>query len=117
MSVSSEMKVRVFNKYSVYLSSKLEKNPELFKCDILSPNFTPIYTQHGMLLAEFNNKGCSSKFSIFCEHNSCLINDLSLTNGPTEIWDTNLESFPSSRDFYPSIGISVYDVYFGWIPD
>lgn len=34
-----------------------------------------------------------------------LFDALNLTNGPTDDWDNNLESFSSARDFCPSYGL------------
>lgn len=56
-------------------------------------------------------------FSHICEPNTCLLDALNLPNGPTNDWDSNLESFSSVRDFFPASEILVYDVCFGWISD
>lgn len=80
-------------------------------------NFDPIPSQNGLLLIGKNNMGSNNDFSYLYEPNTCLIDALNLTNGPIDDWDSNLESFSSTRDFVPSSNISIYGICFGWILD
>ncbi|KAI5666355.1 hypothetical protein M9H77_16208 [Catharanthus roseus] len=82
---------------------------------VLNPNplnELPRFTPTGK-----NNMGSNNDFSYLYEPNTCLIDALNLTNGPIDDWDSNLESFSSTRDFVPSSNISIYGFECGFFVD